>query len=73
MGYVRVSWFIPSAIVKGFIADVNCTSGFVAGALLIKSHPQKAAISPAGLWGNRKKSTFKVTTMAFKIVFKMYV
>lgn len=42
MGNVLVSWLTVLAIVKGFIASINCISQFVTGAVLIKSYPQKS-------------------------------
>lgn len=45
MANVLVSWLTVLAIVKGFIADINCTSRFVTGAVFIKSYLQKSRFS----------------------------
>lgn len=47
MGNVLVSWLTVLAIVKGFIANINCTSRFVTGAAFIKSYPQKSRFNHA--------------------------
>jgi len=41
MGNVLVSWLTVLAIVKGFIANINCTSRFVTGAVFIKLSAEK--------------------------------